>query len=174
MSPPTDQTIVHELITYPAVPSLTLSLKPLLWEPSGSSGLLSMSYLLCTCNKCCSFLHRNLVSVDWLYTGRCTKVCFSNTPFPADNQASFLWSTFLIWGAQLSLLPLFKSCHQGPDQCLPLSWDCAFLEISITKLYEGLLPRLSAPVSVAPSNGKCAALGYLWYITCSHISKCPE
>lgn len=38
---------------------------------------------------------------------------------------------------------------------------CSLLEISITKLYKDLAPRLSAPVSVAPSNGKCAALGYL-------------
>lgn len=168
---------MHELITDPAAPSLTLSLKPLPWEPLRSSGLLSMICLLGTCNKCCTFLHRNLLSVDWLYFTQADVPKFVSAthlsqqiirPVSCDPLSQSEALSFL------ELLPLFKSCHQGPDSCLPLSWDCALLEISINKLCKGLPPRLSAPVSVAPSNGKYAALGYLWYITCSHFSKCPE
>ena len=36
---------VHELITHPEAPSLTLCLKPLPWKPLGTSGLLNMSCL---------------------------------------------------------------------------------------------------------------------------------
>ena len=60
--------IVHELITDPAALSLTLSLKTLHWNSSGSLGLLSMSHphsFLGSCNKPCTFLHHNLMSVDW-------------------------------------------------------------------------------------------------------------
>ena len=60
------------------LPSLTWSLKMSCWNPLGSSGFLSISQLKsissvsqtpCTvpCNKCCAFLHQNLVSVAWLY-----------------------------------------------------------------------------------------------------------
>ena len=46
-----------------------LPLKPFPESPrGGDSSLLSIScpFLLGTCNKCCTFLHHNLVSISWL------------------------------------------------------------------------------------------------------------
>ena len=54
----------------PQLPFLTLSLKTFLWKPSGSSGLWALAAWtphLKSCNKCCTFLHCNLVSVNWIY-----------------------------------------------------------------------------------------------------------
>ena len=40
---PTNPRIVHRLIIYSAVPSRTLSLKPLAWKPSGNLGFFNIS-----------------------------------------------------------------------------------------------------------------------------------
>ena len=62
------------LLGLPWVPKNRLSpqmlpLNTLPWQPSGSSGLLSPSYLFLfgVCNKCYTCLHHSLVWVDWLY-----------------------------------------------------------------------------------------------------------
>ena len=62
------------------------------WQPSGSSGLLSPSYLFlfAVCNKCYTFLHDHpIVSVNWLCcaVGKWTQVHSNNT---CDNSSSCL------------------------------------------------------------------------------------
>ena len=69
-----------------------LLLKALPWKPSGS--LLSLSCLfslLGACNKCHTFLHHNLGSVNWLSCAGCewTQVWFGNKIRPLFGSSSW-------------------------------------------------------------------------------------
>lgn len=67
---PTNLRTVHELIMPPAAPSFTLSLKA---YPESHQGVwvfwtwAACSHYLAPCNKHCTFLYHNLMSIDWLY-----------------------------------------------------------------------------------------------------------
>ena len=69
--PSTNQRIVHELITYPGTPLPHLAFKNASLKPIREFGLLEHELFRAPClapyNKCCTFLHHNPASVDWLY-----------------------------------------------------------------------------------------------------------
>lgn len=75
-------------------------------------------------------------------------------PFLVNNQARFPVTHFT--QALFSPLCLFKSCHLSPDEHSPLSpsWHYSFLHVSVTRLWEGVTCRLSAPVSAVPSENE--------------------
>lgn len=85
MSPPTNQRIVHKLTIHPVIHSSTpnVTFKNLLQaiqEFRFSEHELPVLLAWCVCNKHCTFLHCNPVSVDWLCcaTEERTHVWFSN------------------------------------------------------------------------------------------------
>ena len=79
-----------------AAPCFLFPLKPPLWMPSGSWGLLNMSCLfslLDTCNKHWTFLNHNPVSVGWLYCAQVSGPKFDLVPSASKMAQTYLMHT---------------------------------------------------------------------------------
>ena len=162
-SPPTNQKKVMPLATLPQM----LPLNTLPWKPSGNLRFLSKSHLyslLAACNKHCTFLHHNPMSVNWLccMVDEQTQMWFGNTS-PSWITARRVTSKykFLMWclqqptWASLPHLPGTSpsvSVDNTPEELDNLPPTCSFW-FELTNLALAQEPQSNPPMD--PNKGMC-------------------